>query len=229
MDAPKRPERTQAPHERRREALAAALRELREGGMRAGGTHTPQDHDTSGAHGGNIDPPHHHRGFTPRERRTAPQERRRNAEHELIDEIAIAAERLASARDWHGDPVYRSDGIWRVLATVGSSPYCLAIADLARALGVRRQVAHDLAHAAERAGVVELASNPQDKRILQALLTPRGRAELAAVRTTQAIWRATVLNGLGDREMAATTHVVRVIRQRLERDARELAERNASR
>jgi hypothetical protein len=29
--------------------------------------------------------------------------------------------------------------------------------------------------------------------------------------------------------MAATTHVVRVIRQRLERDARELAERNASR
>jgi len=38
-----------------------------------------------------------------------------------------------------------------------------------------------------------------------------------------------LLNGLGDHELAATTHVVRVIRQRLERDARELARRNANR
>jgi DNA-binding MarR family transcriptional regulator len=147
---------------------------------------------------------------------------RRLAEHDLIDELTIAAERIAAASDWYGEPVYRTDGVWRVLATVARSEYCLAISDLARTLRVRKQVAHELAHEAVRAGVVELVPNPQDKRILQLLLTPKGRAELAAARTAEKVWLATLLNGLGDHELAATLRVVRVIRQRLERDAREL-------
>jgi hypothetical protein len=40
--------------------------------------------------------------------------------------------------------------------------------------------ARELAHAAARAGLIELAPKPHDKRILQALLTPRGRSEVAA-------------------------------------------------
>ena len=107
------------------------------------------------------------------------------------------------------------------------SQYCLAIADVGRALGVRRQTAHELAHAAVRSGVIELAPNPQDRRILQALLTPRGRAAFAAARSTEALWLATLLDGLGDHELAATTHVVQSHPPGLERDARELARRNA--
>ena len=156
-------------------------------------------------------------------RRGAPLEQRRFAEHDLIDEITSATRGIAAARDTNGEPVYRTDGIWRVLATVASSQYCLAIADLARSLGVRKQTAHQLAHAAARARVIELAPNPQDKRIIQALLTSKGRAELAAARTAEHTWLATLLNGLGDHELKATTRVVRVIRQRLERDARERA------
>jgi len=114
-----------------------------------------------------------------------------------------------------------------VLATVASSPYCLAIADLGRALRVRKQTARELAHAAVRARVIELEPNPQDKRILQALLTPKGRAELAAAKIAENAWLATLLNGLGDHELKATLRVVRVIRQRLERDARELARHKA--
>lgn len=71
-----------------------------------------------------------------------------------------------------------------------------------------------------------IAEACDDKRILQALLTPTGRAQLAAARTAETIWLATLLNGLGDHELAATTHVVTVIRQRLERTAREWAQRN---
>ncbi|HXS80104.1 MAG TPA: MarR family winged helix-turn-helix transcriptional regulator [Gammaproteobacteria bacterium] len=152
---------------------------------------------------------------------------RRLAEHDLIDEITSAARRIAVARDTKGQPVYRTDGIWRVLATVASSSYCLAIADVARALRVRKQTAHQLTHAAAQARVIELAPNPHDKRILQALVTPRGRAELAAARTAGEIWLATLLNGLGDHELKATIRVVRVIRQRLERDARELERHKA--
>ena len=52
-------------------------------------------------------------------------------------------------------------------------------------------------------------------------VTPEGRRELAAARIAEQAWLATLLNGLGDHELKATVHVVRVIRQRLERDARE--------
>jgi DNA-binding MarR family transcriptional regulator len=147
-------------------------------------------------------------------------ERRRTAEQDLIDEIVAAARAIAAARDWSNEPVYRTDGVWRVLETVSTSRYCLAIADLGRALRVRKQVAHELAHAAARRGLIELAPNPHDKRILQLLLTPGGRSELAAARIARNVWRATLLNGLGEHEMAATTRVVRVIRQRLARDAK---------
>jgi DNA-binding MarR family transcriptional regulator len=157
----------------------------------------------------------------------APLVQRRLAEHDLIDEITSAARRMADARDWNGEPVYRTDGVWRVLATVASSSYCLAIADLARALRVHRQAAHRLAHEAVRARVIELVPNPQDKRLLQAVVTPKGRAELAAARTAEEVWLATLLNGLGDHELRATLRVVRVIRQRLERDARELERHKA--
>lgn len=76
--------------------------------------------------------------------------RRQVAERDLIDEIASTARRIAEARDWNGEPVFRTDGIWRVIATIASSPHCLAIADLARALGIRKQSAHELAHEAAR-------------------------------------------------------------------------------
>lgn len=109
------------------------------------------------------------------------------------------------------------------------SPYCLAIADLGRLLRIRRKSANDLAHMAARAGFVELAPNPDDRRILQVLLTPRGRAEPAAARSVETIWRAALLDGLADQPMATATHVVRTMRQRLERDARELAQRSIER
>jgi len=126
-------------------------------------------------------------------RRGAPLEQRGFAEHDLIDEITNTGQRIGEARDCNAEPVYRTDGVWRVLVTVAKSRYCLAIADVARAVGVRRQAA----------------------------VTPEGRRELAAARIAEQAWLATLLNGLGDHELKATVHVVRVIRQRLERDARE--------
>jgi len=156
--------------------------------------------------------------------RQPPFQRRRIAEQDCVYEIERAARAIADARGLGGQPVFRTDDIWRVLTTVAHSSYCLAIADLGRALRVRRQTAHELAYAAVRAGVVELEPNPDDKRILQLLLTAQGRSELAAARSAESLWLATLLNGLGDHELTATTHVVRVIRQRLERDAREWAQ-----
>jgi DNA-binding MarR family transcriptional regulator len=177
-----------------------------------------------------MNPPAKHpaRLGTPHKQRDPPGTRRSAAESELIDEITTAARRIADARDAYGEPVFRTDSAWRVIRTVATSSYCLTITDLARALGVRKQVAHELAHAAARADVIRLAPNPQDKRILQALLTPKGRAALAAAHAAESIWLATLLNGLRDHDLAIATHVVRVVRQRLDRDARDLARRKAN-
>jgi DNA-binding MarR family transcriptional regulator len=157
-------------------------------------------------------------------RREPPFQRRRTAEQGLVYEIERAARAIGGARGLGGQPVFRTDRIWRVLSTVASSDCCLAIADLGRALRVRKQYAHELAYAAVRAGVIELEPNPDDKRILQLTLTAQGRSELAAARAAENLWLPTLLNGLGDHELSATTHVVRVIRQRLERAAREWAQ-----
>lgn len=199
------PADTRDPEAARREALRKAIKEALE--HRAARTDEPESI----------------------RRRGAPLVQRRLAEHDLIDEITSVAERIADARDWNGDPVYRTDGVWRVLTTVAKSTYCLAIADLARALRVRKQAAHRLAHEAVRARVIELVPNPQDRRLLQAVVTPKGRAELAAATIAEQVWLTTLLNGLGDHELKATLRVVRVIRQRLERDAREWARLEANR
>jgi DNA-binding MarR family transcriptional regulator len=140
---------------------------------------------------------------------------------ELIDEIVATAERVAAARAPTGERVFPDDAEARLLRVVAGSQYCLAIAGVARALRITRQAAHKLVHGAVAAGRVELLPNPDDRRILQVFLTPRGRAALAGLRTAEGIWLQMLLGGLADRQMATVTHVLRVIRQRLERDERE--------
>jgi DNA-binding MarR family transcriptional regulator len=159
--------------------------------------------------------------------RDPPLQRWRLAATALIDEITLAAERVGEARGLGGQRVFPTDAQARLLRAVERSPYCLAIADAARALGVSRQAAHRVAYRAAALGRLELLPNADDARILQLLLTPTGTAYLRALRTGESLWLGTLLNGLGDPEMATATHVVRVIRQRLERDARELAQRKA--
>ena len=149
----------------------------------------------------------------------------RNAAFDLRREITATAEAIADARSVHGEQIIRTDAPWRVVEAVAHSHYCLAIADVARVLGVARQTAHPFVHAAARQGFLELMPNPHDRRILQLLLTPRGKAELAVADRRESSWLNALLNGLGDRDMAVTAHVLRIIRQRLQRDARELARR----
>lgn len=142
---------------------------------------------------------------------------------ELIEEITLAAERIGDARSMFGERVYPTDSQSRLLRAVERSPYCLSIADAARALGISRQAARKVAYAAAAMDRVELLTNPDDQRILQILLTATGRSHLKGQHAVESTWLATLLNGLGGRERATAVHVVRVIRQRLERDARELA------
>ena len=147
----------------------------------------------------------------------------RTAALELRSEITAAADAITAARGVDGERVVRTDATWRVVETVARLRYRPSIADLGRALGTSRQTARTFVVAAARAGFVELQPNHDDRRLLEVLLTPRGRSALAAAEGDEVTWLMVLLNGLHVRDMATTSHVLTVIRQRLLRDARELA------
>lgn len=147
----------------------------------------------------------------------------RPAAAELIHEIVATADRIAATRAADSEPVIRTDALWSLLCALERSRYCCSISDVARLLRVSRQTAHELARKAELAGQVGLLKNPGDRRIVQVLLTSQARSALAAARSGEASWVNALLNGLDMRQMAATVHVLRVIRQRLLRDERERA------
>ena len=65
-----------------------------------------------------------------------------------------------------------------------------------------------LAFAVERAGLVELAANDSDRRIVQLLLTKQGRAEIGQVRHERRIWYAALLLGLDWPKLETATHVI---------------------
>jgi len=95
----------------------------------------------------------------------------------------------------------------------------------ARLMKISRQHAQRVGFEAAHAGLVELAPNDDDRRIVQLLLTERGRAEIARARQQRGTWIARVLLGLDIPRLLGATHVVRVIRQRLAQAERERRDR----
>jgi len=144
---------------------------------------------------------------------------------ELIEEIAEAAEKIAAATGPHNELVYRADPVWRLLTTIERSSYCCSLSDVARLMKISRQHAQRVGFEAAHAGLVELAPNDDDRRIVQLLLTERGRAEIARARQQRGTWIARVLLGLDIPPLLGATHVVRVIRQRLAQAEREKRDR----
>ncbi|HJR71233.1 MAG TPA: MarR family transcriptional regulator [Gammaproteobacteria bacterium] len=139
----------------------------------------------------------------------------------FLHEILNVADRLREARGFDGEPAFpfgRQAEVLRAIERCGGAP---TFSDLGRLLRVSRQAARVLAVAAERRGVVELFTSPDDRRAIQVALSPRGRRVLEARRMPQFAWVFTLLGGLEPDAMRATSRVLRVIRQRLERDAAE--------
>ena len=85
-----------------------------------------------------------------------------------------------------------------------------------------RQAAREQALKTADAGLVELFTAPDDRRLLQVALTPAGRRELERQRMPDFGWVFTLLNGLEPSAMRETNHVLRVLRLRLERYQREM-------
>ena len=148
---------------------------------------------------------------------------------DLVDEItATAAERIGAAAPSLGERVFTPTTPRRVARSASrDSHYCLCIADVARApctsrgrrptrSSTRRR--RRPRRAADRTPTTGGSFNCCSRRAVRpssqaadTRASPRGSSRCSTA--------------LHDHAMATTTHVLRIIRQRLQRDARELARR----
>lgn len=135
----------------------------------------------------------------------------------LVEEIARIAERLRAARLRQRTRHGATPASARLLRVVASSNRYLAIADAARLMRMTRQGARELALRAASEGTLMLLPNPDDRRVLQLQLTPRGRSALAQLEFEQRVWLDELLVGLSLRELDSTLGVLREVRDRLVR------------
>lgn len=141
----------------------------------------------------------------------------------LIYEITAVADRIAAACDFEGTHVVATDTQSRMLRALGRAPRQLSMSDVARRLCISRQAARNVIIAAANSGLVDLETNPRDRRVIQVELTAPARAQLRAAQVREKSWAIKLLNGLDVRTMRATSHILRVMRQRLVRDERARA------
>jgi len=104
--------------------------------------------------------------------------------------FAITALRLAghltAAGDGLAEPAGQTSARWQVLA--GARSGALAVADIARLLGLSRQAVQRLADVLEKEGLIAYADNPRHRRAKLAVLTRDGAARLARIEASQAKW-----------------------------------------
>jgi DNA-binding MarR family transcriptional regulator len=139
----------------------------------------------------------------------------------FLYEVIRAADSLRDARTFDGDSAMTLGPLWRLLRAIERCGGAPTFSDLGRLLDMSRQGAREQALAAAKTGLVELFPAHDDRRALQVMLTPAGRRALEAQRMPDSVWLFTLLNGLQPAAMRSTEHVLRVLRLRLERYARE--------
>jgi DNA-binding MarR family transcriptional regulator len=137
-------------------------------------------------------------------------------------EILRTADSLKEAKTFDGDPALHLGAQWRLVRAVERCGGAPTFADLARMLQMSRQAARESAVRAARAGLVELLMSPNDRRALQVALAPAGRQALERQRMPEFGWLFTLLRGLDEDRMRDASHVLEVIRRRLERQAAEM-------
>jgi MarR family transcriptional regulator, temperature-dependent positive regulator of motility len=150
-----------------------------------------------------------------RERRLWHSKALREEQFDFIRGITATATLLLQDRDVNGEPTYPTDARYILLTTLERIGGWPSISELARGLRVSKQAAREQVIGAARAGLLELLSDPYDRRSIQIGLTASGKRELAAVRARQFSLVATLLTGLEARDMRLVAHVLRVIRKRL--------------
>ncbi|WNG16880.1 MarR family winged helix-turn-helix transcriptional regulator [Cystobacter fuscus] len=99
--------------------------------------------------------------------------------------------------------------LWQVLGALGYSPVPLAVAHIARNMGLTRQAVQRVVDLLVERGFVCLQPNPHHQRAKLVVLTPAGRAALDAAEAAEAPINRAIFDRLGAERIAVAIAVLR--------------------
>ena len=97
---------------------------------------------------------------------------------------------------------------WQVLGALGYSPSPLPVAHIARNMGLTRQAVQRVVDLLVARGFVSLQTNPHHQRAKLVVLTPAGRAALAAAEAAEAPLNRFICDRIGTERIAAAIAVL---------------------
>ncbi|THV27334.1 MarR family winged helix-turn-helix transcriptional regulator [Glycomyces paridis] len=138
-----------------------------------------------------------------------------------VSELAIEVFRANGALLAAGDALARPAGLtsarWQVLGVIDHGP--LTVADIARAMGLRRQSVQQTAESLVVEGLAAFRDNPRHRRARLLAATDTGRRALADVERRHAEWADDLAAALDASAITAATEALRALTARLDRSA----------
>jgi DNA-binding MarR family transcriptional regulator len=141
---------------------------------------------------------------------------------ELVLETFRLNGRLLAAGDALTADVGLSSARWQVMGAIDMTGTPLPVAQIARNMGLTRQAVQRIADVLAGDGLVAYADNPNHRRAKLVGLTEQGRAVLQEVSRRQTEWVNRLAAGLAESDLRTAVAILRTVRERLERDEREL-------
>jgi DNA-binding MarR family transcriptional regulator len=135
---------------------------------------------------------------------------------ELIIEVFKANGALIAAGDALARPAGLSSARWQVLGVIDHQ--ALTVADVARAMGLRRQSVQQTVDALVRDGLAVCRDNPRHRRAKLVEPTPEGRRALAEVERRHAEWADELAERLDAETIAAAKAALQGLTAALERN-----------
>ncbi|BCA61230.1 hypothetical protein HMP09_0464 [Sphingomonas sp. HMP9] len=104
---------------------------------------------------------------------------------------------------------------WQVLGTVAQSPMPLAVASIARNIGLTRQGVRAIVKELIEADMVRLEVNPHHRRSQLVVLTPLGEQVSAEALTRQRPWAQSLFRDISPARIADATDLLHRLMERL--------------
>jgi DNA-binding MarR family transcriptional regulator len=138
----------------------------------------------------------------------------------LVTELIMETFRLNGRLLEAGNELVRDAGLtsarWQVLGAMAISPVPLAVAHIARNMGLTRQAVQRLANEMAEDGLVRFAPNPHHERAKLVVMTEAGSRAFAEAMARQAPWANALARGLARSDLAAAVRGLASLRKRLE-------------
>jgi DNA-binding MarR family transcriptional regulator len=139
----------------------------------------------------------------------------------LILEVFRLNGRLLAAGDGLVSKLGLTSARWQVLGAVALSPTAEPVARLARYMGLNRQGVQRIVNELAEEDIVGFQQNPHHRRAKLVMLTKKGRQAYEAASRLQTPWVNALSNGIDARRIIAASHVIEILRRRLEEEGDE--------